>query len=391
MLIENDLLPYIHRLIRFSTNRYLSFHPLRWDADANRVYAPQNYHFGYIVTAVLLLTASQSTISLVKFDTVQFKAIQAYFCLILVVFASIHWFYISYSSETAQFINGLINFERKYGCGQRCNARFLKILCDLQYYSLPILVFLLSFTAALAPDSPFNSYNIFYHSISPPPILSIKGVFTFISVLTSNAALWSMTIPVLNFVMTCNFVMAFAVLSTLPWTFHRLVLLSAVRGFNPLSKAFHKHTKLSNAALSYREFQLLCYLYNDIHQQFITQPFALSSISSQIVFLFLLVVYNTKENPIIFFFSIMIIMNAVIIDVVCYGQAANVHATSELVKQKLRSRNTLWNNIWFRKFLNSCPTVGVGFFMNTYFGKLTPLNVEFFCLDKAAILMLLTR
>jgi len=186
--------------------------------------------------------------------------------------------------------------------------------------------------------------------------------------------------------MTTNFILKFATLH-----FSRLALLAAGPSFGSLSTGFHKRAKLSKAALSYREFQLLCYLYNDIHQQFVTQPFALSSVSTQIVYLFLLVVYNTKKGLLIFLFSIIIIMNAIFMDVVCYGQAARVHTTSELVKQKLRGRSHLLKHAWFRRFLKSCPTVGVGFIMNMYFGKLTPLNVEFFCFDKAAILMITLR
>jgi len=144
---------------------------------------------------------------------------------------------------------------------------------------------------------------------------------------------------------------------------------------------------LNKAAKSYREFQVLCNLYNDLHQTLITQPFAMSTMTTQIVNLFMLVGYNTQEGLLIKLFAAMLIMNALIIDFVCYSQAGSIHRSSGIVKKKLRGNLKLQKNKWLCRYIKSCKTVGIAFF-DGYITKLTPLNVEHFCFDKAALLLL---
>lgn len=283
-------------------------------------------------------------------------------------------------------------------------TRNLKILCQLQFHSLILLIILVAFTAALAPSSPFNSYSIFYNldSYEEPKDWLKRGV-TFATVWLANFFLWYCAIPVLNLVISCNVAMAFYALNALPNVFQKISMefTSSIRNdsfrMSPpnsesglIPKTFHRNVLNQ----SYREIQLICNLYNELHHHLIIASLNVSSMTSQIVYLFILVAYNTQEGIFIFLFALIVFLNAAAFDIACYGEAANVHTTAEKVLQELvRGRVRLLkrrtSRVWFSKFIQSCPPVGVIFFASSYFDRMVPLKIELFCMDKTAILLLL--
>lgn len=115
--------------------------------------------------------------------------------------------------------------------------------------------------------------------------------------------------------------------------------------------------------------------------------------TSQIVYLFILVTYSSEEGILIFVFSTIVVINAAAFDIACFGEAANVYTSHIIIKKRLLSNLTFLrrnrHSVWFNRFLKSYPRLGVSFFRNTYFDTITALKMELLCVDKTANLLLL--